>query len=108
MAITGYEINQTFVMTNTVGPKSLIVTRGMSDVQILADLCAQYNTYIIVTCALTLLMLIGKVILGKMIKKNPNDKAIQKMYKHADDMMDIFMLLSILMQLSITLKGILW
>lgn len=99
--------NMTTTFHNTNNGASMVITKGTSDVDVIAELCQGWNIYVIVLATMTLLLVFAKATLHRFMTKQPNNKDLAKFYKSVDGLIDMFIVMSMIMQILVQVWPIL-
>jgi len=86
---TNFTINATnFVMNADTGAYVPAISGSLSDVQVVANLCADYQWYIIFEMAAVLLLMFMKAYFYRLTKDKRAKPWVKRMYRSVDNIID--------------------
>lgn len=91
-------------ITANASLKTVSILQGMTDIDVIFKYCRNYNFFIIAMISLTLLLLLGKATLHRLIKKGGRTH-LQPLYAHVDSAVDTILIMFCVCILGIYVVG---
>ena len=91
-------INFTTVITNTDTGASVVLGKGVSDLEVIGALCTHYQGWVLVMSISIIIALLLKGFMQKLARKNPK-KWMLILEEKSDNILDIFLMFLAIVQL---------